>query len=221
MGLHAHPRGWAWVLALVLAFTVGWPTGARAASPTARPAATPVVGPPVTLDGHWAVAGTSGFDITSDGSSITGSSVAGIRFAGSFEDGVARVRFWSGPSFAKADPEDRGTAVMQLGPDGNLLFVRWSNEKPSTSSLPSAFTATRVVPILTMPAQSWFTAANLQTATFLAEALQVPLETVVAYLMLSTLNVTDFIESMKAWPLFLSVAEVWDAQHGIKPRSAQ
>ena len=209
------------LVSLLLMGALG-PAAAAGATPAPDATLPPVAGPPTDLNGHWAVAGTSGFDITQDGTSLTGTSAAGVQFAGWYADGVGQARFWSGASFAKTDPEDRGTATLRLGPDGNLLFIAWRNEKGGGAvSLPSAFTAVRVIPILDRPAQSWFTEQNLATAVFIAETAQMPLEAVVAYLMTSTLSPADLHESMLCWDLFLSVAEIWDAVHGFPSRSGR
>ena len=96
-------RSFALLVASLLLLAALTPRGG-AASPT--PAETPAGAPsPISLSGHWAVAGTSGFDIRQTGTRFQGSSIAGIRFAGSLAGLDATFTFWEGPSFAKADPD--------------------------------------------------------------------------------------------------------------------
>jgi hypothetical protein len=120
------------VLACLVAGLVPGVSGGASPSPAATPAVA------VDLTGHWAVAGTSGFDIDQDGSRIDGASVAGIRFSGTVSGAGATFRFWSGTSYAKVDPDDRGSGSFRVTPDGRTLVVSWHSEKPSATYPPLA-----------------------------------------------------------------------------------
>lgn len=178
------------------------------------------------LTGHWAVAGTSGFDITQDGERIDGTSLAGVRFAGTVSGLDATFRFCSGDSYAKADPADRGAGSFRITPDGRTLIVSWRPEQVSASSLDPVFTAVRVVPIIEGPSvppesapTTWFTTANLQLAQWLAEVAEVPLETVIGYLILaSSPSAAQPHEDAMAYEAMLYLFRDWDRSHGIKPR---
>ena len=202
--------------------------GARAASPA--PAASARA---MDLSGHWAVAGTSGFDITQKGSRIDGTSIAGILFTGTVSGPAASFRFWEGKSFAKADPEDRGTGSFRVSPDGNMLFVGWHNEKPSVTSLDPVFTAVRVATIIAGPSTiiagastppastvtTWFTPENWKLAQWLAAAVEVPIETVIGYLILASHPTpAQLHEDVAAYKIMLYLFRDWDRSHGIKPR---
>jgi hypothetical protein len=209
-------------LLLAMAWVLASPHPAVGATPRPDPAAA-VATPDLT--GHWAVAGTSGFDIVQSGSHIRGSSAAGIRFAGTLTGADAAFQFWSGTSWAKADPEDRGTGSFHVSPDGRTLLVGWRDEKPTTASLDPVFTAVRVVAIVDDPAErpepsaTWFTAENFQQAQWLAQAVEVPLETVIAYLILASKPPWNQLRAdVQAYDAMLYLFRDWDRAHGIKPR---
>jgi hypothetical protein len=209
------------LVALMLAHA--WAPVARGASPApspAQPAAT------VDLTGHWAVAGTSGFDIAQDGGRIDGTSMAGVRFAGTVSGLDATFRFWSGSAYAMADPEDRGSGSFRVTPDGRVLIVSWRPEKASESSLDPVFTAVRVATLIDGPSSqpqpattTWFTPANLQVAQWLAMAAEVPLETVIGYLILaSNPSPAQLHQDALAYEAMLYLFRDWDRDQGIKPR---
>jgi hypothetical protein len=201
------------------------PTQAASPGPSGEPRGGGSGAGVASLTGHWAVAGTSGFDITQQGDRIDGTSIAGIRFTGTIAGGAATFRFWEGKSFAKADPEDRGTGSFRVGPDGQMLFVNWQNEKPSKSSLDPVFTAVRVATIAgpsTSPkptVTTWFTPANFQLAQWLAAALEYPLESVIgALILMSHPTPAQLHEDAAAYEAMLYLFRDWDRNHGIKPR---
>lgn len=101
-------------------------TGAAGPSPVPVTSPDGSAGPPAELTGHWAVAGTSGFDIEQDGGRFAGSSVAGLSFGETLAGRHADFVFWQGSSFARADPADRGSGSFEVSPDGNQLFVTLS-----------------------------------------------------------------------------------------------
>ncbi|MDQ1323677.1 MAG: hypothetical protein QG587_1012 [Chloroflexota bacterium] len=235
----SFPRGRAILARVTLATTLLATTlltasavpSAKAASP--GPSAAPGSGgsggtqtSDLDLTGHWAVAGTSGFDIVQKGSRIDGTSIAGIRFAGTASGRAATFRFWEGTSFAKADPEDRGTGSFRVSPDGNMLFVSWLNEKPSKSSLDPIFTAVRVATIVERPSAppeptvtTWFTPANFQLAQWLAATLEYPLESVIgALILMSHPSPAQLREDAAAYEAMMYLFRDWDRNHGIKPR---
>jgi hypothetical protein len=178
-----------------------------------------------SLTGHWAVAGTSGFDIVQTGSSISGSSVAGITFAGTLSGRRASVRFWSGESFAKADPEDRGAATLDVGPGARELFVSWRNEKTTVRSLDPAFIAVRVVTIIAGPSSEpappdFWRAENIGRLMEVAHMLDTPLEIVISNMMVLTMTPAQLRENKPVYEFLLDWCEIWDWQHNIPPRSA-
>lgn len=198
-------------------------TATRGASPPPPGDPSPGSAGTVNLTGHWAVAGTGGFDITQHGSRIDGTSVAGIRLSGTLSGRAATFRFWSGDSFAGADPEDRGIGSFRASPDGRTMFVSWQNEEPSDASLDPVFTAVRVVDIVEGPSPppsgTWFTAANFQLAQWLALAVEAPLETVIGYLIVvSHPTPAQLHEDVAAYEAMLYLFLDWDRDHGIKPR---
>jgi len=219
------------VLLLVACTLPVAPAPARAASPSPAPSPSPTFCPcTVELTGHWAVPGTSGFDIRQSGTWIDGTSVAGVSFSGTLASRTVTFRFWSGSSFAKAAPEDRGTGSFLVDPSGDLLFVSWVNEKPSTTSLDPVFVASRVRTIIAQPSgqpsadpaqpwNSWFTPSHIAEAQWLSSVTGTPLETVIEYLiLLSVPPLIDLFRDLELSSLMLYQWRDWDRNNGIKPR---
>jgi len=135
-------------LALVVACALG--SGGRALAlpgdptPSARPSATPATNP-VDLSGHWETDDFGGMDLVQQGTTVQGSSPAGVSFEGTLAGRRVDFTFWHGASYAKADEENRGRGSMTLGADGRTLTVTWqTEEKPSPYN--GSFTAIRVGP---------------------------------------------------------------------------
>ncbi len=107
-----------------------------------------------------------------------------------------------------------------------MLFVSWRNEKPSKSSLDPIFTAVRVAIIIAGPSAppkptvtTWFTPANWQLAQWLAAAVEMPIESVIGYLILASHPTpAQLHEDAAAYEAMLYLFRDWDRNHGIKPR---
>lgn len=132
------------LIALLLAMIlVGWQPvlagGSRAPSPDHAVA-------PVDLSGHWAAADLGSIDLVQDGTSLRGRSPEGVVMRGTVRGQRATFRFWHGPSYSKADKEDRGGGSIDLSPDGRFMTVTWESEAGG-GKYDGSVMAIRVIPI--------------------------------------------------------------------------
>jgi hypothetical protein len=127
-------------------------------TPSAGPTATPKADR-VDVSGHWETNDFGGMDLAQQGTSVSGTSPAGVSFNGTLTGRSVSFAFWHGASYAKADEENRGHGSMTLSADGRTLAVTWATEeKPSPYN--GSFTAIRVGPqVPTGPTGSQPTAA--------------------------------------------------------------
>ena len=131
------------VLALLLGLALSSPVGA--AGPASVPDPSPGrTDPPVNLTGHWAAADLGSIDLVQDGTSLTGTSPQGVRLRGTIAGWRATFDFWEGPSYRKADKEDRGHGTIGVSSDGRLISVTWKTEAKS-GKYNGTLTAVRVV----------------------------------------------------------------------------
>ncbi len=98
------------------------------------------------LSGHWAAADLGSIDVVQDGASLRGRSPEGVVIRGTVRGQRATFTFWHGPSYRKADKEDRGSGSIDLSPDGRFITVTWDSEAGG-GKYDGSMVAIRVVPI--------------------------------------------------------------------------
>ncbi|HYO44398.1 MAG TPA: hypothetical protein VES19_14465 [Candidatus Limnocylindrales bacterium] len=136
------------VLALV-ALTGAGAVTVDAASPA--PSVAPPSGRTTTLTGHWAIAGTSGIDLVQEGSTLHGTSAAGITISGTVDGSRVTFRWWRGASYAKAKQADRGTGTMEISPDRERLTIAAKGDDAGPGPFPTRLDAVRVHDIVASP----------------------------------------------------------------------
>ena len=105
---------------------------------------------PVDLSGHWAAADLGSIDLVQDGASLRGRSPEGVVIRGTIRGQRATFRFWHGPSYSKADKEDRGGGAIDLSPDGRFITVTWESEAGG-GKYDGSVMAIRVIPVGSAP----------------------------------------------------------------------
>jgi hypothetical protein len=100
----------------------------------------------VDLSGHWAAADLGSIDVVQDGASLRGRSPEGVVIRGTVRGQRATFTFWHGPTYRKADKEDRGSGSIDLSPDGRFITVTWDSEAGG-GKYDGSMVAIRVVPI--------------------------------------------------------------------------
>ena len=132
------------LIALLLAMVLGGGNPALAGSSGAPSSGH--VDAPVDLSGHWAAADLGSIDLVQDGASLRGRSPEGVVIRGTVRGPRVTFRFWNGPSYSKADKEDRGVGSIDLSPDGRFMTVTWDSEAEG-GKYDGSLVAIRVVPV--------------------------------------------------------------------------
>ena len=85
--------------------------------------------PDVDVTGHWASPlEAGGIDLAQSGRNVRGSSSSGLHISGTIRGRHVQFTFWRGPSYAKADPEDRGSGTMDISPNGRRATSTWQSQ---------------------------------------------------------------------------------------------
>ena len=85
--------------------------------------------PDVDVTGHWASPlEAGGIDLVQSGRNVRGSSSSGLHISGTIHGRHVQFTFWRGPSYAKADPEDRGSGTMDISPNGRRATSTWQSQ---------------------------------------------------------------------------------------------
>ena len=147
-------RSWAVGAALVVLFgALALPASGASAPPS------PEASVAVSLTGHWAIAGTSGLDLVQRGTSLSGTSEAGISLSGTVSGDGVSFRWWRGRSYVAAKKADRGTGTMTLDPGGEELSIAAKDDEAGPGPFPTAFRAVRVHDIVSpsaSPRIDWY-----------------------------------------------------------------
>ena len=116
LGHRSRACSWSLLLAAVLVLAAGGSTFAAGASD-------------VDVTGHWASPlEAGGIDLVQSQGRVEGGSPSGLHIRGTIQGRHVAFTFWRGPSYAKADPEDRGSGTMDFSPGGRRASTTWQSQ---------------------------------------------------------------------------------------------